>query len=194
MSRAVSESEQTDEQLAAMVAERDSLEFAPSAARDAFERLYRRHTAILLAFLAARVRNRSDTEDLHQEVWKRVWSHLPDRFHGGNFRAWLFEIARNALTDHARKRKPESLAISAIIPDIRGGNVDDSLIEAEKAKALERCLEKLSANAAAVVRARLAGDDYPEICARLGLKQGQAYKLMNAAKNQLETCVERALG
>jgi DNA-directed RNA polymerase specialized sigma24 family protein len=67
------------------------------------------------------------------------------------------------------------------------------LVEHERMEALRDCLEKLSAPAAAVVRARLAGEEYPELCQRLGMKSGQAYKLFHSAKDQLKTCVERAL-
>ena len=35
----------------------------------------------------------AEFEDLHQKVWVRVWGHLPDGFRGGNFRAWLFQVA-----------------------------------------------------------------------------------------------------
>jgi len=192
MVSSVSETEQTDEQLAAVAARRGDSDRALRAARDAFERLYRRHAPLLLAFLSARARP-SDRDDLHQEVWRRAWDHLPQRFHGGNFGAWLYQIARNALIDYGRKRKAEDLADPELVPDGRVGRSDDRLVEHERMEALRGCLEKLSAPAAAVVRARLAGEEYPELCQRLGMKSGQAYKLFHSAKDQLKTCVERAL-
>jgi RNA polymerase sigma factor (sigma-70 family) len=192
MVSSVSETEQTDEQLAAAAARRGDSDRAPRAARDAFERLYRRHAPLLLAYLAARARP-SDRDDLHQEVWRRAWDHLPKRFDGRDFSAWLYQIARNALIDHGRKRKPETLADPEVVPDGRAGRDDDRLVEQERMEALRRCLEKLSAQAAAVVRARLAGEKYSELCRRLGLTPEQAYKLLNSAKDKLKTCVERAL-
>src|SRR5262249_46401761 len=68
-----------------------------SAARDAeaaFQQLYQRHARPLLAFLAGRVR-RDLLDDVHQTVWLRVWERTPERIEGGNFRAWLFQVARN---------------------------------------------------------------------------------------------------
>ena len=58
---------------------------------------------LLRAFLLARVA-RSEVDDLDQLAWLRVWKSLPDA-DPGPFRAWLFQIARNALIDHSRKSK-----------------------------------------------------------------------------------------
>jgi DNA-directed RNA polymerase specialized sigma24 family protein len=102
MVSSVSEADQTDEQLAAAAARRGDSDRASPMARDAFERLYRRHASLLLAFLAARARP-SDRDDLHQEVWRRAWDHLLQQFDGRDFSAWLFQIARNALIDHGEE-------------------------------------------------------------------------------------------
>jgi RNA polymerase sigma factor (sigma-70 family) len=193
MASTVPRVEPTDEDLAAVVARRGDSDRALRAARDAFEALYRRHAPLLLAFLAARVRP-ADREDVHQEVWQRAWTHLPDQFHGGNLGAWLHTIARNALIDRARKSRPESLAEPDARLDGRGRPAHELLVEHERAEALRRCLEKLEAKAAALVRARLGGEDYDGVCRRLGLEAQQAYKLFHLAKDRLKTCVKRALG
>ena len=57
---------------------------------------------LLLAFIVARVPS-SDCDDLHQEIWQRAWVALPGQFQGGNFRAWLHQITRNAIIDLSRK-------------------------------------------------------------------------------------------
>src|SRR5262245_24161416 len=98
----------TDEQLTGLIVCRDSSDETWQVARNACEELYVRHARRLLAFLSARVHG-SDLEDIHQGIWERVWERLPDGFHGGNFRAWLFQIARNYLIDHSRKRRPQPL-------------------------------------------------------------------------------------
>jgi RNA polymerase sigma-70 factor (ECF subfamily) len=181
----------TDEELAALVARRLDHDGAMSAARAAFEQLYRRHAPALLAFLAARVR-RADSEDVHQDVWRRVWVHLPDQFRSGNFRAWLFQIARNAVVDQSRRRKPDPLADPGRLADTRSDAIDQPLIDAEHREALRRCLELLKPKSAALVRARLGGEDYTTLCKRLGINTNAAYRMMNDAKTQLKTCVERA--
>jgi RNA polymerase sigma factor (sigma-70 family) len=181
----------SDEHLAAIVARRGLSEAAMFAARDAFGRLYERHARRLLAFLAARVR-RDDLEDLHQEVWQRAWRALPEGFDGGNFRAWLHRIARNTLIDLGRRKQPEPLGDDETLVDPRGARPDESLIERERMVDLKRCLDQLGVEAAELVRARLAGEGYAEICARRGLTAARAHKLFHQAKQYLQTCVERA--
>ena len=123
MAATLPETSESDTQLAAVVARRGDSEPARLAACDAFERLYRRYAPLLLAFLASRVRA-GERDDLHQEVWQRVWHHLPDQFRGGNFRAWLHQIARHAIIDQGRKRRPEPLMAQEALPDGRDEPAD----------------------------------------------------------------------
>jgi RNA polymerase sigma-70 factor (ECF subfamily) len=181
----------SDEQLAAIIARRGSSETAMMAARNAFGRLYERYARRILAFLAARVR-RDELEDLSQEVWQRIWRALPDGFDRWNFRAWLYQIARNVLIDSRRRKRPEPLGDDERLLDPRGDPPDEPLMERERMAALKRCLDQLGAEAAELVRARLAGEGYPEICGRLGLMPAKAHKLFHQAKVYLQTCVERA--
>ncbi len=66
------------------------------------------------------------------------------------------------------------------------------MIEQERMAILKRCLDGLDAVSAALVRARLGGEDYAAICGRLGLKPERAHKLFHQAKDRLRHCVERA--
>jgi RNA polymerase sigma factor (sigma-70 family) len=162
-------------------------------AHDAFGHLYRRHARRLLTFLAARI-PQCDLDDLHQDIWQRVWHHLPGQYRGGNFRAWLRQIARNALVDHARKRRPEQLPDERALPDPNAASPDTPLVEQERMVALARCLEQLDAVASALVRARLGGEGYHEVCLRLKLTPARAHRLFHEAKGRLQDCVERAVG
>ena len=142
----------TDDDLASRAALRGPGGPTPRGDEDAFAQLYERHARPLLAFLHARAR-RHDAEDLAQEVWCCAWAHLPGGFRGGNFRAWLFEIARNALVDHIRKRRDQSLGDGEpLLLDGRSGSPEDVMIERERAEKLRRCLERLGAESAALVR------------------------------------------
>ena len=136
---------------------------------------------------------RGDLDDLNQEVWRRAWHHLPEQFRGGNFRGWLHQIARNAVIDHARKRRPELLEDADSLPDGRHGRPESRLIERERSEALRNCLGRLSAVAAELVRARLGGDPYEDICKRLGLPPPRVHKMFHRAKEQLQTCLEESL-
>lgn len=180
-----------DEDLAAHIVLRGRSEEYLETARDACRQLYLRHARGLLAFLAARVRS-ADLEDRHQAIWERVWQRLPDSFRGGNFRAWLYKVARNYVIDQGQKRHAESL-VDENLPDRRHDLPDEALLERERQLVLARCLEKLEGTLAELVRARLAGESYDALCQRLGLAPERAHKLFHQAKAQLRTCVEGGL-
>jgi RNA polymerase sigma-70 factor (ECF subfamily) len=160
-------------------------------AQDALMELYRRHAPELLAFLAGRVR-RADIEDLHQEVWKRIWEQAPRQFDGRHFRGWVFRIATNLMRDHRKRRRPVPAGECDDRADALSGTPVEDFIDAERWTALTRCLEKLSAAARELVRGRLGGEDYPALCARLGLDAPRAYKVFHTAVKQLRDCVEEA--
>jgi RNA polymerase sigma factor (sigma-70 family) len=181
----------SDEALASTVRLRDQSPDSYRRALDAFEILYRRYGHRLLGFLAARVR-RSDLEDVQQTVWQRVWQHLPGKFRGGNFRAWLHRIARNHLVDESRRNRPDLLPDEQPLDDPRGLPPESQLLESERYEVLERCLGHLPDEQAAIVRARLAGETYESICERTETPPARAHKLFHQAKEQLVQCFERS--
>jgi RNA polymerase sigma-70 factor (ECF subfamily) len=185
----------TDEHLAATVGRRDESPAARRASEAAFRDLYERHARRLLAFLAGRLKSAA-LDDVHQEVWQRVWQHCAAGFRGGNFRSWLYAIARNCVTDHQRRRTYAAIPEDANVADERQRAADESLIEAELRDVLRQCLKKLESNDAALaelVRARASGESYETICQRTGLPADRAYRAFHQAKAQLQTCVERVI-
>src|SRR2546421_12710175 len=82
----------TDDQLAARAARRD---------RAAFDRLADRHGRPLAAWLLRRL-SRDDAEDVLQDVLFKAWR-AAATYKGGNYRAWLFQIARSGLADWVRR-------------------------------------------------------------------------------------------
>jgi RNA polymerase sigma factor (sigma-70 family) len=192
MSATPSEPVPSDDELAALVVRRGMAGQDLRAAHAAFEQLYRRHARLLSAFLGARVR-RDRLDDLNQEVWRRAWDSLPAQYHGGNLRAWLHQIARNALIDQGRKKQAEPLEGREERLDSRDEPPVERLIERERRDALKRCLDRLGTEAAALVKGRLGGEDYAEICARLGIRPERAHKLWHTVKARLRSCVEQDL-
>lgn len=177
------ELENTDEQLCSIIGRNDH------QLHQALGELYRRHARGLLAFLAARV-ERSDLEDIHQEVWLKVLHGIPLHFTGGSFRGWLFQITKNHIIDRARKKRPQLMGDEVEIVDA-ARRPQDVLIERERMEILAHCLALLDGAAAELVRARLQGEAYDAICERLKLESARAHSLFHAAKQQLQACVQK---
>jgi len=153
---------------------------------DEFLALYDEHARPLLAWLSTRV-PRSDLDDVHQEIWTKVWAKKRESFKGGNFRAWLFTVARNHLADR-RDKKPATPLMQdpdEVRADTRQDTPCDIAIDRERREVLARCLTRLTVVRRRVVEMRLGGGDYEAIAAALGISAAQAHSHFFAAKRQL---------
>ncbi len=68
----------------------------------AFDTLYRETSRGVFAFLYSMVRNRWDAEDLTQDTYLKVKINILQYRQGTNFRAWLFQIAKNLALNHLK--------------------------------------------------------------------------------------------
>ncbi len=68
----------------------------------AFETLYRETSRGIFAFLYSMVRNRWDAEDLTQDTYLKVKMNITQYRQGTNFRAWMFQIAKNLALNHMK--------------------------------------------------------------------------------------------
>src|ERR1017187_685325 len=91
-----------DERLLIEAAQRDPSRFAE---------LYDLHFERVYAYIARRVRDRFEAQDLTSEVFHRALANL-GRFEwrGVPFAAWLFRMAANAVADHAHRLQREQAA------------------------------------------------------------------------------------
>ena len=73
-----------------------------------FGELYEENFARVYAFIARRVLNRQEAQDLTSEVFRRALGNL-HRFEwrGAPFAAWLYRVAANAIADHYREKARE---------------------------------------------------------------------------------------
>ncbi|HJT89854.1 MAG TPA: sigma-70 family RNA polymerase sigma factor [Bryobacteraceae bacterium] len=88
--------------------------------RRRFAELYERNFERVYAFVAGRVHNRAEAEDVTSEVFHRALANL-DRFEwrGVPFAAWLYRLAANAIAGRRQQaaRETELSASAGDIPD-----------------------------------------------------------------------------
>lgn len=85
----------------------DVIDRARNGDRAAFAELYDAHADSVYRYLLYRVREPSDAEDLTSEVFTRAFANIHRyRWQGKSFLAWLYTIARNAVTDRRRRDRP----------------------------------------------------------------------------------------
>jgi len=85
----------------------DVIDRARNGDRAAFAELYDTYVDSVYRYLLYRVREPSDAEDLCSEVFTRAFANIHRyRWQGKSFLAWLYTIARNAVTDRRRRERP----------------------------------------------------------------------------------------
>lgn len=110
----------------------------------AFAALVDRHAGPVLNFVRRSLFDRSEAEDVAQEVFVKTWRGLPAyRETGAKFSTWLFSIARNAAIDRARARaRREAVSLDAQVADA-GPGPDEQAERAELGEAIARAAARL---------------------------------------------------
>src|SRR6266853_4424005 len=69
-----------------------------------FADIYENYFELVYAYIARRVRNRAEAEDLTGEVFRKALTSLPRfKWRGAPFAAWLFRIASNMIADRSKR-------------------------------------------------------------------------------------------
>lgn len=111
----------------------------------AFGRLFDAYHLPVYRFIASRVRNPSDAEDLTQLVFVKALEALPRYEQRGiPFGGWLFRLARNTVIDHARTRH-EHADLGAALEQASGDRGPDQIaVLNEDLDAVARALAALT--------------------------------------------------
>ena len=162
------------ERLRVEAARRDPSQFAP---------LYEVHFELVYAYLARRVRERAEVEDLTAEVFRKALDGLRGfEWRGAPFAAWLLRIAANALIDRARsaQRTPPLAAAD------EGEQVAAVDADALERAGLFRLVAELPDDQRRVIELRFAGErSIREIAAALGRTEGAVKQLQLRALQTL---------
>jgi RNA polymerase sigma-70 factor, ECF subfamily len=146
-----------------------------------FAELYEAHFERVYAFVARRVRDRDEAEDLTADVFHRAFANL-SRFEwrGVPFAAWLYRIAANAIADRAKRAARErDLAVADAVAPAQLGAVE------EQAR-LFRLVERLPADQRRVIVLRFAEEQPIRAVAQaLGRSEGAVKQLQFRALQNL---------
>jgi RNA polymerase sigma-70 factor (ECF subfamily) len=147
---------------------------------------WREHESELRAFLAHRSGDADSADDLLQDVFIKAMRQGQHFCELRQPRAWLFEVARNALVDHARRQRPTE-PIDDSLPA-------DSPSEPEPIDALADCIARvlptLETDDATVLRAcDLGGERQAMFAARHGLTLPAVKSRVQRARQRLRAAL-----
>jgi RNA polymerase sigma-70 factor (ECF subfamily) len=111
---------------------------------DQFAEKYRLFFPRVFAYVYGRIHNVHQTEDLVSEVFERAFLKMGSLRNDEAFATWLFTIARNIVTSHARKRGRESVVDPDILKSVVATtvSVENEVLIREEVAAVVECLKK----------------------------------------------------
>ena len=143
--------------------------------------------AELRAFIARRVSDPQAVEDLVQDVLVRLLATASSRVEIHNPSAWLHRVARNAVIDHYRSRRPqETLGGTAALPDPSSWPGTEDHGDRSPARELARCLRPLVDRLPPAYRDALVLTDLD------GMTQSAAAAALNLSVSGMKSRVQRA--
>ena len=110
---------------------------------DQFAQKYQQFFPRVFAYVYGRVRNVHETEDLVADVFERAFLKMGSLRNDEAFSTWLFTIARNIVTSHARKRGRETVVDPDILRSVVATNVsvENEVLVREEVAAVVDCLK-----------------------------------------------------
>jgi RNA polymerase sigma-70 factor (ECF subfamily) len=147
---------------------------------EAFARLYEAYFDKIYRYIATRVRNEAEAEDLTQQVFiKMLHSISSFKFQGPPFSSWLYRIAHNQVVDYMRQQnKKATLDIEGLeLPDTKDGpeHLLEKQVDIEEVK---KATQKLTPAQQEVIALRFTSELSTAECAKIMEKSEGAIKAL----------------
>jgi RNA polymerase sigma-70 factor (ECF subfamily) len=149
-----------------------------------FAELYEHNFHRVYAYVARRVRDRAEIQDLTAQVFHQALANLAKfKWRGSPFAAWLYRIAANAIADQARHKLRESPEQ----PNLSSESSTATDLEAvERRGRLFKAVDKLPEDQRRVIVMRFADEkSIREIADELGRSEGAVKQLQFRALENL---------
>jgi RNA polymerase sigma-70 factor, ECF subfamily len=168
----------------------------PGGDRGALQTVYRLTSAKLFGVALRILGERSEAEDVLQEVYVTVWRKAAD-FDASRASpmTWLIAIARNRAIDRLRAtrrtRNAEPIEAASDIAD-SAADADQTLMDAQDYARLHGCLDELAGRERAALRgAFFDGNTYEDLAGRMKVPLGTMKSWIRRAMIKLKACLER---
>ena len=159
--------------------------------------LFKRYHRQLFGFLFNMTGQREASEDMVQNVFYRMLRSRHTFTGNGEFKTWMYHLARNVLKDHFRKNKKNSghYDVTDFAERIAGGTLADEAIEKNQEwSILQQALTHLNEeNREALVLSRFQNMKYHEIAAIMNITEGAVKLRIFRAMTQLKNMYSKSL-
>lgn len=160
----------------------------------AFRQLVERHQNAIVGTVSKMLGNTSDSEDIAQQVFIRVWKHAKRYKPDNKFTTYLYTITRNLVYNETRRRSRKKTVSTDMRedeqhlqhPDDESAQPDASLLDSELRAAIDSAIQSLPENQRmAVVLRRYDNLPYEDIAAVLNTSVPSVKSLLFRARTTL---------
>ncbi len=175
----------------------------------AFEELVRRYQSRAFGIAMGMLHDTEDARDVVQDAFLKAYRHIGSFRGGSSFYTWLYRIVVNLSIDRLRRRsrsprveyddrlkRPEvdGKKGAELEPYHQDADPARNLARKELARAIERCLERLSPKHRAVIVLReFEGMAYKEMAETLGISIGTVMSRLFHARRKLQAMLSEYL-
>lgn len=169
----------------------------------AFRLLVERHQNAIVGTVTKMLGNTSDSEDIAQQVFIRVWKHAKRYKPDNKFTTYLYTITRNLVYNETRRRSRKKTVSTDMRedeqhlqhPDDETAQPDASLLDSELREAIDAAIQSLPENQRlAVVLRRYDNLPYEEIAAVLNTSVPSVKSLLFRARSTLRDTLAKYMG
>ncbi|SMC73489.1 RNA polymerase sigma-70 factor, ECF subfamily [Primorskyibacter flagellatus] len=163
--------------------------------RSAFAELYRRTSAKLFGVVLRVLDNRSEAEEVLQDVYVRIWNKAGlYRVNGLSPMTWLITLSRNLAIDRRRARVRRATSPSEAmdeLPDPSPGPEAQAIAKSTQSQ-VDECFDELPQDRADMLRrVYLHGESYAELAAHLDAKLNTVRTWLRRSLMDLRECLSR---
>jgi RNA polymerase sigma-70 factor (ECF subfamily) len=163
---------------------------------EAFAKLVLKYQSRVLTLAARIVDNRSEAEDIAQDIFVKVFQSLHDFRGASRFSTWLYRITVNHCLNHLRRRARQQQSLGGTeaeewIQQSPMSNPHKTLEQKERGALVQAKLQLLSPEHRTIVLLRdFEGLSYEEIADVLQLESGTVKSRLHRARMELKALLE----
>lgn len=161
------------------------------AVEDEFLLRIDRHKGILYKVSRMYMDNRSDQEDLYQEIVLQLWKSYNNFRGNSQFSTWMYRVALNTAITYYKKEKKVTDNLSRLDDsELKLNALEcDTAIESQM-NYLYKAIHQLNDVEKALIFLYLEGFSHQEIGLNLGISEGNARVKLNRTKNKLQEIIK----
>lgn len=150
--------------------------------------LFERHYRPLFGFLYRMTADKQNSEDMVQNVFLRMLKYRHTFKGDGEFRTWMYHLARNVLNDSHKQDKRQAAPLEDQFSEVADDSAEGSMDKEEQVNLLNRALARLSEeNREILVLSRYQELAYSEIAGILNISEANVRVRIHRAMAQLKS-------